>query len=292
MPGELNRFINPHGRKYDARILLSLGLYLGAKLENKTIGRNLSSVVLPLSSNRRTYNKTIVIYLVHGFIDTDHCFIPLQEYLTQSLKMLCSRFGINITVRRAYFDGVFDPNNSVQDFAIKLLNIIRQNADDSKTLIMIGHSLGGCKIAYLAEYFAERYGLDIPVNICIASPFHGSRLANIEKKFTLPIGHSKSTFRQMHIDSPDFAQLRSKIKTNLEHGNRKYYFFAAERDWVVSRASAIVDERFGETISNCSHAGVLNTPHLHESITGIITNFFYSEEFLQEYSSDCTNLFP
>lgn len=269
---------NPYGKKFDTRILLSPFLYNLSKLKNKISARELS---LFSKTGQQVYSNTsnnIVIYLVHGFIDTDHCLKSLQNYLHEHFSSEQQFSNLNIIVRRVVFDGVFDPQHSTQDFAHKLLVQIFKNHDQNSTLIMVGHSLGGLKIAYLSEYLAGLYNLHIPINICISSPFNGSSLASIE----LPIGRDESTFRQMRANSTFAAELRLKIQASIQHKTRSYYFFAAEDDWVVKAKSSIVHPQHGYIVANCSHAGILETESLKSVIYSIVAEYLYSKQFALE----------
>lgn len=256
------------GRLFDSRLIVSPLIHSYTFFKSKLVDRKTDLV----SSQKNIQNQTIVIYLVHGFLDSDIWLKPLQDFIFYNMGNISSAGKFNLKIRRPYFSGALKPGKSIGYFVDQLLRIILMNGDQDSPIIFIGHSMGGLITSYIAEYLAFQHNLFIPMNICIASPFSGSKIAS---KIS-PVGKFYPSCQQMELTSSFVVSLKDKIQTTINTNKRQYLFFAAENDWVVEQNSSIINTKYSYIIPNCSHASILHSEDLKHIIFNIIAGFISS----------------
>ncbi|MBA4696828.1 MAG: alpha/beta hydrolase [Legionella sp.] len=228
-----------------------------------------------LSENHRR-SDAIAIYCVHGTADHPAAFSKItKRLLAKGLPEAIS--SIHLVSFGKQIEAQQPPKTDIAYYAELLMEEIKLNGH--KKVILLGHSRGGLINAYAAENCAARFEIEVLSVSSICSPFQGSALA---KKC---LGYFSATIPQMAIGSPFLKELNRKIADST----RKYYFFVANADVIVSpRAtvsweyaykhptSLIILERHGHLSILSSHRLV---DHLFEFIVNAaqITNCSLSE---------------
>ncbi|MDI9819252.1 MULTISPECIES: alpha/beta hydrolase [unclassified Legionella] len=166
------------------------------------------------------FSQGIAIYCIHGTFDQSASFSRIAERLiAQGLPDFIS------SIHLVSFAGRYQ-GNGIDYFSRQLMEKIEKNGHQQ--VIFLGHSRGGLVASYAAEEYAGNRGINVHLVVNICSPFGGSYLA------VKPLSWFSHSVLQMENNSEFLKTLNEK----LAQTNRKYYFIAAKKDWIVRMIDA------------------------------------------------------
>lgn len=175
--------------------------------------------------NTSLKDQAVSIYCVHGTADRCNAFkILVEGLIARGLPDHIA--SIHLCSFEQRYKGI-----GIPQFAEQLAGKIIAN--QHTRVILMGHSRGGVVCAYLAEKIAAEKNITVQEVFGFASPFSGSELA------MKPLTLISQSVDEMRPDSPLLAELREKIDAN----ERRYHFFAAEKDALVPLHSTHIATR-------------------------------------------------
>ncbi|MFT4551404.1 MAG: triacylglycerol lipase [Chlamydiales bacterium] len=164
-----------------------------------------SGPALPMGENKRKQ----AILLVHGYLHNKSGWSFIKSELQKS------GFGPIYTINLTPLHGSIE--NFSEQLAEKVLSI--QEEIENKSLVLIGHSMGGLVCAYYAENIAREK--QVSHIITIGSPLRGTKLA------ALGIGHCT---KQMRYGSKFTQKLNRQI---INNESIKYFHIASKTDKII-----------------------------------------------------------
>jgi pimeloyl-ACP methyl ester carboxylesterase len=203
----------------------------------------------PKNVHKETMDNEIAIYCIHGICDRASAFTLVAERIKNHLPDEIS------SVHLVTFNHRWRGKN-IEFFAEQLKNKIQEN--NHKNIILLGHSRGGLIAAYFAEYLAAAATVNVHAVITISTPFAGSDYA------IRPITWISSSVDEMRINSNFLKNLNDKIKDS----SLKYYYFAAQNDWLVPPKSSCIKECKDQmkTLDRHGHLSIMSSHRLVEDI--------------------------
>lgn len=169
--------------------------------------------------------KTVVIYLVHGYLDEYECLEGVRKDLASYINALYSIPNVRVIIRNIEFNRTLDIRKSIGFYAQKVREAIIYNGDSDAHLIGIAHSMGGLVI----EKAIVEYGVRIPLLITSGTAHGGSWIANFRPWF-IP---SDSAAAEMEPGHPTLTRLNLGIAAKVMLGELRLYCFKGTKDKIV-----------------------------------------------------------
>ena len=193
-------------------------------------------------------NNGIALYCVHGTADRVSAFRKMAGRLKELPSEIASLHLVSFDQRAK---GI-----GIDDFAQQLLEKIILNKHQK--VILVGHSRGAVVAAFCQAFLAKTAGIEVLSVISICGPFLGSHLA------LPPLSLASTSVAQMQISS-DFLQT---LADQMIASGVKYYYYAAENDWIVPPANAYLTQNCQAftTLKRHGHLSILSSHILVESI--------------------------
>lgn len=219
------------------------GLWLTSTREN----------IVKINPRFKAGSPETVIYCVHGTADFNNAFSLIADRIMDRLPETVS--SIHLLAFGNRFQGY-----GVESFSEQLRAMILKNAH--KNVILMGHSRGGLVCSYFAEFMADPAGIHVEKVISIGTPFMGSEMAN------QPLAFFSESVSQMQPNSHFLQRLAARMQTTIN----KYYYFAAEKDLLVSLKSTVIPEHSDAltVIDRHGHLSVMSSHRLANHIAHIL----------------------
>lgn len=185
------------------------------------------------------------IYCIHGTGDSPYAFKKIVD------RLLGNKPGEHVNwlpksiskIHLLAFDGAL-LGETIEAYAEQLKSKIIKNQD--KHVILFGHSRGGLVAARFTEVLARETGVNVHGVFAFCSPFSGSPWA--VAPFT-----NLSSVAEMIPESEFLKDLQALFIAKTKEEDKKYFYFVAGQDSLVSAASSITEGHASNIISLPSH---------------------------------------
>lgn len=189
------------------------------------------------------------ILLVHGFMHNQTDWLWFRQQLQH-----------NSEIGPIYSLNLLSSFNSIATLAETLQHKIKEIQDETghKSIILIGHSMGGLVASYYSEYLAEKG--EITKLISLGAPYQGTRLS--------AFGTGKS-IQEMSPNS-DFL---SKLLQRIQDSSIPYYYVASKIDNLVVPWKSAIPPHIKDNDDNImilddhGHIRLLVSPRVIDQVT-------------------------
>jgi pimeloyl-ACP methyl ester carboxylesterase len=172
----ISRHASPHGHHVGNSLLTNLQLCIKAKMPYITVNNHRLHYFNSWDPTTQSTTPSLSIVLIHGLGSSQNYYFPILPYLKEYRCITFDTYGSG----RSKYDG---QEHSVQTIAKDVLSLM--DALHIKQAVVVGHSMGGIVVNFLASTVPER----VLAVICIGpvhpnpsvAPFFEKRIQVVQK---------------------------------------------------------------------------------------------------------------